>query len=142
MGATDFAEDAVGAEGAPPTPSVKTRKNADDIGGVFGYKGRGDVVGCGLVFHDATNPVSPDAPVLKIAVFMDGRLTVDGTPSTVQGLRCFGASVDTGIGPGVWIVMGCILSAVCCWLLRHQTPPTVIHVGERMPGPRTGADSE
>ena len=33
------------------------------------------------------NPVSPDAPVLKVAVFADGRLTVDGTASTVQALR-------------------------------------------------------
>src|SRR5262245_38923027 len=32
-------------------------------------------------------PVSPDAPVLKIAVFADGRLTVDDTVSTVPGLR-------------------------------------------------------
>ena len=30
---------------------------------------------------------SPDAPVLKVAVFADGRLTVDGTASTVQALR-------------------------------------------------------
>jgi hypothetical protein len=33
------------------------------------------------------NPVSPDAPVLKIAVFADGRLTVDGAASTIQTLR-------------------------------------------------------
>lgn len=31
-------------------------------------------------------PVSPDAPVLKVAVFADGRLTVDGAASTVQDL--------------------------------------------------------
>ncbi len=31
--------------------------------------------------------VSPDAPVLKVAVFADGRLTVDGTTSTIQSLR-------------------------------------------------------
>jgi hypothetical protein len=29
----------------------------------------------------------PDAPVVKVAVFADGRLTVDGKPSTVDGLR-------------------------------------------------------
>lgn len=32
-------------------------------------------------------PVNPDTPVLKIAVFADGRLTVDGTASTVSSLR-------------------------------------------------------
>jgi hypothetical protein len=31
--------------------------------------------------------VSPDAPVLKVAVFADGRLAVDGAPSTIQMLR-------------------------------------------------------
>jgi hypothetical protein len=30
---------------------------------------------------------SPDAPVLKVAVFADGRLTVDGTASTIEALR-------------------------------------------------------
>lgn len=33
------------------------------------------------------SPAKPDAPVLKIAVFMDGRLTVDGKAATVQELR-------------------------------------------------------
>ncbi len=42
--------------------------------------------GCGK--QPATqSPVSPDAPVLKVAVFADGRLTVDGSASTVQALR-------------------------------------------------------
>jgi hypothetical protein len=42
--------------------------------------------GCGK--QPATqSPVSPDAPVLKVAVFADGRLTVDGAASTVQALR-------------------------------------------------------
>jgi hypothetical protein len=31
--------------------------------------------------------VSPDTPVLKVAVFADGRLTVDGAAFTVQALR-------------------------------------------------------
>jgi hypothetical protein len=30
---------------------------------------------------------SPDAPVLKVAVFADGRLTVDGTAATIQLLQ-------------------------------------------------------
>jgi hypothetical protein len=30
---------------------------------------------------------SPDAPVVKVAVFADGRLTVDGKPSTIDALR-------------------------------------------------------
>ena len=30
---------------------------------------------------------SPDAPVLKVAVFADGRLTVDGTAATIQSLQ-------------------------------------------------------
>ena len=30
---------------------------------------------------------SPDAPVLKVAVFADGRLTVDGTATTIQSLE-------------------------------------------------------
>jgi|GEM_PF-1163347 hypothetical protein len=33
------------------------------------------------------NPLSPDAPVIKVAVFADGRLTVDGAASTIQSLR-------------------------------------------------------
>jgi len=33
------------------------------------------------------SPVSPDAPVLKVAVFTDGRLTVDGAASTIEALR-------------------------------------------------------
>lgn len=33
------------------------------------------------------SPVSQTAPVLKIAVFADGRFTVDGKASTVQELR-------------------------------------------------------
>jgi hypothetical protein len=35
---------------------------------------------------------SPDAPVLKVAVFADGRLTVDGTAATIQSLQ---ASLNT-----------------------------------------------
>ena len=31
--------------------------------------------------------VSPDAPILKVAVFSDGRLTVDGNSSTIESLR-------------------------------------------------------
>lgn len=31
--------------------------------------------------------VSPDAPVLKIAVMADGRITVDGVPATIDSLR-------------------------------------------------------
>ena len=30
---------------------------------------------------------SPDAPVLKVAVFAGGRLTVDGTAATIQSLQ-------------------------------------------------------
>jgi hypothetical protein len=42
--------------------------------------------GCGK--QPATqSPAGPEAPVLKIAVFADGRLTVDGTASTAQALR-------------------------------------------------------
>jgi hypothetical protein len=33
------------------------------------------------------SPVNPNMPVLKVAVSADGRLTVDGTASTVQALR-------------------------------------------------------
>ena len=40
--------------------------------------------GCG---KQPPSPLSPDAPVLKVAVFADGRLTVDGTASTVESLR-------------------------------------------------------
>jgi len=31
--------------------------------------------------------VNKNAPVLKIAVFSDGRLTVDGAPASIQSLR-------------------------------------------------------
>ncbi len=30
---------------------------------------------------------SPDAPILKVALFADGRLTVDGAPATIQSLQ-------------------------------------------------------
>jgi uncharacterized protein YegJ (DUF2314 family) len=33
------------------------------------------------------NALSPDAPVLKVAVFADGRLTVDGAAATIQSLQ-------------------------------------------------------
>lgn len=33
------------------------------------------------------NAPSPDAPVLKVAVFADGRLTVDGSAATIQSLQ-------------------------------------------------------
>ena len=32
-------------------------------------------------------PVSPNAPVLKIAVSVDGRITVDGSPATMDSVR-------------------------------------------------------
>lgn len=32
-------------------------------------------------------PVSPDAPVLKVAVYADGRLTVEGKEATIETLR-------------------------------------------------------
>jgi hypothetical protein len=42
--------------------------------------------GCGRQ-SKSQGAVSPNAPVLKVAVFGDGRLTVDGTPSTMPTLR-------------------------------------------------------
>lgn len=42
--------------------------------------------GCSKQPTPPTAP-SPDAPVLKVAVFADGRLTVDGTASTIEALR-------------------------------------------------------
>lgn len=35
----------------------------------------------------APTSVSPNAPVLKIAVMTDGRITVDGSPATIDSLR-------------------------------------------------------
>jgi len=35
----------------------------------------------------APTSVSPNAPVLKIAVMADGRITVDGSPATIDSLR-------------------------------------------------------
>ena len=32
-------------------------------------------------------PVSPNAPILKIAVSVDGRITVDGSPATMDSVR-------------------------------------------------------
>jgi hypothetical protein len=32
-------------------------------------------------------PVNPSTPILKIAVLADGRITVDGSPATVDSLR-------------------------------------------------------
>lgn len=42
--------------------------------------------GCGKQ-SASQSTVSPDAPVLKVAVSADGRLTVDGTASTIQALQ-------------------------------------------------------
>jgi hypothetical protein len=42
--------------------------------------------GCAKQSAPPTAP-SPDAPVLKVAVFADGRLTVDGTKATVLSLQ-------------------------------------------------------
>jgi hypothetical protein len=42
--------------------------------------------GCGKQ-PAAQSPASPDVPVLKVTVFADGRLTVDGTASTIQAFR-------------------------------------------------------
>src|SRR2546421_11317397 len=42
--------------------------------------------GCSKQSAPANAP-SPDAPVLKVAVFADGRLTVDGTAATIQSLQ-------------------------------------------------------
>lgn len=42
--------------------------------------------GCSKEPTPSSAPI-PDAPVLKIAVFADGRLTVDGTAATIQSLQ-------------------------------------------------------
>lgn len=42
--------------------------------------------GCSKQSAPPTAP-SPDAPVLKVAVFADGRFTVDGTAATIQSLQ-------------------------------------------------------
>src|SRR5687767_11439500 len=42
--------------------------------------------GCGKQSAPPRAP-SPDAPVLKVAVFADGRLTVDGSAATLQSLQ-------------------------------------------------------
>jgi hypothetical protein len=41
------------------------------------------LIGCGR--HPM--PVSPNAPILKIAVSVDGRITVDGSPATMDSVR-------------------------------------------------------
>jgi hypothetical protein len=41
------------------------------------------LIGC----SQRTVPVSPIAPILKIAVTADGRITVDGSPATIDSLR-------------------------------------------------------
>jgi biopolymer transport protein ExbD len=35
----------------------------------------------------AQSPVASDAPVIKVSVFADGRITADGSPATVDSLR-------------------------------------------------------
>src|SRR5579871_5995383 len=42
--------------------------------------------GCGRQ-PAAQSPAGPDVPVLKVAIFADGRLTVDGTASTIEAFR-------------------------------------------------------
>ena len=59
-------------------------------------------------------PPSPNEPVLKVAVFADGRLTVDGTAATVQTLQ--ESLQDLGNRHGV------------VWYYREagqQEPPTI-----------------
>ena len=63
---------------------------------------------------------------------------IESTP--LFGTSLIGAGLDTGVSSGAWIVMGWVMSVVCCWLLRHWTPPTVIHVAERTHGFDTGTE--
>lgn len=44
-------------------------------------------VGCSKKPPPSQSRATPDRAVLKVAVFADGRLTVDGTASTIEGLR-------------------------------------------------------
>ena len=61
---------------------------------------------------------------------------VESTP--LFGTSLIGVSLNTGISPGGWIAMGCIMSVISCWLLRHRTPATVIHIAEETRGLHTG----
>jgi hypothetical protein len=38
-----------------------------------------------------------------------------------------GLTLKQGQSPVLWMTGGLLLSVLTCWLLRHQTPPTVIH---------------
>jgi hypothetical protein len=44
------------------------------------------LAGCGER-GSSGSPVAPGAPILKIAVFADGRITADGQPATIDALR-------------------------------------------------------
>ena len=43
--------------------------------------------GLQLIACSRPMPVNPNAPVLKIAVMADGRITVDGSPATIDSVR-------------------------------------------------------
>jgi hypothetical protein len=65
---------------------------------------------------------------------------IESTP--LFGTSLIGADLDTGISPGAWIAMGCVMSVIFCWLLRHRTPPTVIHIAEKTHGLDTTGASQ
>jgi hypothetical protein len=67
--------------GCYPAPSMTLRHIVTLIG-VLSFL----IGGCSKQSGPPTAP-SPDAPVLKVAVFADGRLTVDGTAATIQSLQ-------------------------------------------------------
>ena len=43
------------------------------------------LAGCGE--RDSSSPIAPGAPIMKIAVSADGRITADGQPATIDALR-------------------------------------------------------
>jgi len=65
---------------------------------------------------------------------------VESTP--LFGTSLIGVSLDTGVSSGEWVAMGCVMTVICCWLLRHRTPATVIHIAEETHGLLPGTKQE
>ena len=91
--------------------------------------------GSNLAFVAGGGPPSGGglSPADRRRMFWLGML--ESTP--LFGTSLIGAGLDTGITPGGWIAIGCVMSVAFCWLLRHRTPPTMIHLAEKTQGQDT-----
>src|SRR5439155_5275836 len=72
------------AQGAPEPQAVKATKNSDDIGGMFGYKRRSDVVRCCCLFHNATDC---GVPIGSVTLFDGGQALLSASAPAMAVMR-------------------------------------------------------